>query len=192
MLSEVSKLSFLNFLLMPFFLAIIYAVAYRFRNKHYKKNHPWRKYFIPALTLKIIGAIFIGLIYSLYYKGGDTYYFYYHSQIINSALDESFTKWVNLLFHIPPMKDGDYFNYISQMEWYEDAASYTIASITAFVCVFTLNTYLPAAIIFAAISFTGSLGFIQNFCKTISAFTQVCSNCNIIYSQCIRMGFWYF
>ena len=165
MIGDVSKLSFLNFLLLPIFLAIIYAVAYRFRNKHYKKNHPWRKYFIPALTLKIFGAIFIGLIFSLYYGGGDSYQFFLHSRIINSALDESFIKWLNLLLHIPSVDNGEYLNYISQMEWYGDPASYTVASIAAFVSVFTLNTYLPAAVIFAAISFTGIWALFRTFAK---------------------------
>ncbi len=165
MISDVSKLTFLNFLLLPIVLAIIYAIAYRFRDRHYKKNHPWRKYFIPALTLKIIGAIFIGLVFSLYYGGGDTYYFFYHSQVINSAMDESFIKWVNLLFHIPPENSGEYFSYISQMEWYSDPASYTVASITAFISVFTLNTYINTAVIFAAISFTGIWALFRTFAK---------------------------
>src|SRR5260221_13143816 len=36
-----------------------------------------RRYFFPAITLKIIGAIALGLIYQFYYHGGDTYN--YHS-----------------------------------------------------------------------------------------------------------------
>ena len=165
MFSAAANLSFLDFLLLPFLLGIIYAVAYRFRNKHYKKNHPWRKYFLPALTLKIAGAIFIGLVFAYYYGGGDTYYFFYHSQVINSAMDESFVKWVNLLFHIPSSDSGEYFNYISQMEWYGDKSSYTVASIAAFISVFTLNTYLPAAVVFAAISFTGIWALFRTFAK---------------------------
>ena len=73
---------------------------------------------------------------------------FYHSQVINCAMDESFTKWLNLLLHIPSVDNGEYFSYISQMEWYGDSASYTVASIAAFISVFTLNTYLPAAVIF--------------------------------------------
>lgn len=163
--NEVSYLSPLNFLLLPFYLAIIYAVAFRFRDRHYKKNHPWRKYFIPALTLKIVGAIFIGLVYSFYYKGGDTFYYHYHSQIINSAFDESFVKWYNLLFHIPAFTDGEYYQYISQMVWYEDPATYTVAAIAAFISMFTFNTYLPATVLFAVISFTGVWALFRTFAK---------------------------
>src|SRR6476660_5860132 len=57
-----ANLSILDFVLLPFFLALIYAIAYKIRNSRYSYKHPWRKYFIPALTVKIFGAIFIGLI----------------------------------------------------------------------------------------------------------------------------------
>jgi len=67
---DYANLSILDYVLLPFFIAIIYAIAYTIRNKKYSPGHPWRKYFIPALTVKIFGAIFIGLIYAYYYKGG--------------------------------------------------------------------------------------------------------------------------
>ena len=163
MIREVSKLSMLNFVLLPIFLAFIYGFAYRFRNRHYGRSHPWRKYFIPALTVKIFGAIFIGLIYSYYYHGGDTFNYFYHSQVINSAMDESFFKWLKLLLHIPSANDGNYQQYISHMIWYNAIANYTVSSIVAFLGVFTLNTYLPTAVLFAVISFTGIWALFRTF-----------------------------
>ena len=149
------NLTILDFVLLPFFVAIVYAIAYKIRNTKYSYKHPWRKYFIPALTVKIFGAIFIGLIYAYYYKGGDTFNYFNHSRVINSSFDESFIKWINLLFHIPSKYDNNYYSYTSQMAWYSDVASYTICSITAFLGMFTFNTYLPTTILFAFISFTG-------------------------------------
>ena len=163
MLREVSKLSLLNFVLLPILLAFIYGFAYRYRNRHYGRNHPWRKYFIPALTVKIFGAIFIGLIYAYYYHGGDTFNYFYHGQVINSAIDESFVKWFKLLLHIPSATDGEYYQYISQMLWYNAIANYTVSSIVAFLSVFTLNTYLPTAVLFAVISFTGLWALFRTF-----------------------------
>lgn len=161
--TKYAALPLLNYILLPFYIALIYGIAFSVRNRLYRKNHPWRKYFIPALTVKILGAIFIGLIYSYYYKGGDTYTYFYHSQVINSAMDESFGKWFNLLFRIPDVTDGNYYIYISQMDWYADPASYTVASIAAFLSVFTLNTYLPTAVLFAALSFTGVWALFRTF-----------------------------
>lgn len=158
-----ANLSILDYALLPFYIGIVYMMAYRTRNRKYGPKHPWRKYYIPGLTVKIVGAIFIGLIYGYYYKGGDTYFYFYHGQVINSALNESFEKWINLLFHIPTSNDGNYYDYISRMDWYNDPASYTVASITAFVSLFCLNTYLPTAVLFAYISFSGIWALFRTF-----------------------------
>jgi hypothetical protein len=158
-----AHLSILDYALLPFFLGFIYLIAYRIREKSYTKKHPLRPYFIPALTIKIFGAIFIGMIYGYYYKSGDTYYFFNHGQVINSAFDESFEKWFNLILHIPEANDGKYYDYISRMEWYSDLPSYTVCSITAFISMFTLNTYMPATVLFAFISFSGVWALFKTF-----------------------------
>jgi hypothetical protein len=169
---NVAQLTVLDFALLPFYLAFVYLIAYRTRNNKYGYKHPWRKYYIPALTIKIFGAIFIGLIYGYYYKGGDTFYYFNQAQVLNSALNESFEKWVNLLFHIPSANDGNYYEYISKMEWYTDPSSYTVVSITAFFSVFTLNTYLPTAIMFAFISFSGIWALFRTFASLYPQLTR--------------------
>jgi len=153
----------LDYALLPFYLAFVYAFAYSHRNRKYPKGHPWRRYYIPGLTVKVFGAIFIGLIYAYYYKGGDTFNYFYHAMVINSSFDESFNKWVNLLFHIPDINDGSYYNYISKMEWYSDPASYTVGAITAGLSAFTFNTYLPTAVLFAFLSFSGVWALFRTF-----------------------------
>lgn len=165
-------LSILDFVLLPFFLAIVYIIAYKIRNNKYSYKHPWRKYFIPALSVKIFGAIFIGLIYAYYYKGGDTFNYFNQAQVINSSLDESFVKWMNLLFHIPSKYDNNYYNYTSQIAWYSDIASYTVCSITALLSIFTFNTYLPTTILFAFISFTGVWALFRTFSSLYPRLTR--------------------
>lgn len=169
---EKQFITLLDYAVLPFVLMIAYAVAYRFRNKHYPPQHPWRKYFIPALTVKIFGAIFIGMIYSYYYQGGDTFHFFHHARIINSAMDESFTKWVGLLLRIPEWSDPSYYTYISQMEWYQDPSSYTVAAFAAFIGFFTFNTYLPTAVIFACISFTAMWALFRTFASNYPKLIQ--------------------
>ena len=151
---------------------IIYAMAYRIRDKKYSYKHPWRKYFIPALTVKIFGAVFIGLVYAYYYKGGDTFNYFNQSQVINSSFDQSLMEWVNLLFHTPSKYDNYYYAYTSQMAWYSDSASYTVCSITAFLSIFTVNTYLPTAVLFAVISFTGIWALFRTFASLYPQFTR--------------------
>ena len=162
----------LDYVLLPFFLGIVYAIAYNFRNRKYPRDHPWRRYFIPALTVKVLGAIFIGMIYAYYYKGGDTFNYFNQAQVINSAFDESPVKWFNLLLHIPSTSNADYYNYINQLDFYRDAPSYTVTSITAFISTLTLNTYLPTAILFALISFTGIWALFRTFASIYPHLTR--------------------
>src|SRR5215469_14732997 len=138
-----ANLSILDFALLPFYLAFIYVIAYRVRERKLSKKNPLRKYYLPALSIKIFGAVFIGLIYGYYYKGGDTFYYFNQAQVLNSSFDESIFKWIKLLLHIPKADDPNYYNYITQMEWYADPSAYTVVSITAFLSAFTLHTYLP-------------------------------------------------
>ena len=60
-------ISLLDYLLLPFILAVIFVVGYFIRDNAYPAGHPWRQYFMPGLIAKIAGAIFIGLIYQYYY-----------------------------------------------------------------------------------------------------------------------------
>jgi hypothetical protein len=161
-----------DYVLLPFYLAIIYGIAYKRRNRLYPAKHPWHKYYIPALSLKIGGAIFIGLVYQYYYGGGDTAEYFRHARVINSSFDESFEKWINLLLRIPSQNNGEYYNYISQMQWYSDDASYFVASITAFLNMFTFNSYLPTTVLFAFISFSGVWALFRTFASLYPQLTK--------------------
>ncbi|MBI1343032.1 MAG: hypothetical protein GC171_08875 [Terrimonas sp.] len=144
-----------DYLLLPIFLFIVYILAAYYRNKYYPIKHPLRKYFFPAFTVKIVGAIFIGIIYQYYYKGGDTLNYWDHTVTINSSLHDSFNTWFKLITASADPYDTDVFPYTAKMYWYTSPPEYIIASIGAFIGLFTLTTYLPTSIIYAAISFIG-------------------------------------
>jgi hypothetical protein len=161
-----------DYLLLPFYVLAIYGIAYAVRNRFYPPDHPWRPYFLPGLTVKVVGAIFIGLVYRYYYGGGDTSYYFYHAQVVNSAFAESPVKWVNLMLRIPAWYDGDYIQYTSQMEWYGDKASYTVVTIAAFLSMLCFNTFLPTSVLFAAISFTGIWAMFRTFARQYPHLTR--------------------
>lgn len=165
-------ITLLDYVILPFTLAIVYGFAYRTRNKKYPSTHPWRKYYIPGLTVKVVGALFIGMIYQYYYGNGDTFSFFRHSLVINSAFDDSFIKWINLLLHLPSSTDIEYYNYTSRMFWYEAESSYTVASIAAFLSFFNFNTYLPTAVLFAYFSFSGVWALFRTFAPLYPRLTR--------------------
>jgi len=155
----------LDYVLLPFALVFVYAIAYHIRNKNYAPKHPWRKYFIAGLTIKLFGAVFNGMLHYYYYGGGDTFNFFYHSTVINSALDESLAKWFNLIFHIPAYDSIDYYRYTSLMFWYDDISSYTVGAVGSVLSLFTSNTYLPTAVLFAFISYSGTWAMFRTFAR---------------------------
>lgn len=152
-----------DFFLTPIFLIIFIALAKRHRNRRYPVGHPLRKYYLPGFYAKIGGAIFIGLIYAYYYKGGDTFNFFYHSKIINSAFTDSLGTWFKLIRRVPVDADFKLYPYVSQMYWYVDPPSYMVAVIGAIIGLFNGTHYLPTAITFAYISYTGIWAMYKTF-----------------------------
>ena len=122
----VQYLSTWDFVLAPIYLFILINIARSYRNKKYPVGHPLRSYFLTGLYLKFAGAFFIGILYEFYYEGGDTFNYFYHSQVINSSLNESLSTWFNLLLRRSPEVDPYMHNYISQMYWYVDPPAYFV------------------------------------------------------------------
>jgi hypothetical protein len=149
--------------LTPIYLIVLSAIAKRQRDKRYPVGHPLREYYIKGLYIKFFGAIFIALIYQYYYGGGDTYNYFTHSKIINSALSDSFSTWFKLVTRQSVETNPELFNYVSQMQWYGDAASYTVASIAAVLGLLNGTSYMPIALLFAFFSYTGIWAMYRTF-----------------------------
>lgn len=139
--------------LTPIYLLFIYLLALWLRRK--MADPVTKKYFLPALTAKIIGAISLGLIYQFYYGGGDTFNFFHDSAIIwRSFSEESPFTALGLIF-----ADNQYhpelYKYTSQMHFYIDPNTYHVIRLSAFFGLFAFHTYTVIAILFAFVSFTG-------------------------------------
>jgi len=150
-----------DLLVTPIWLLIIYACAFIARGR--LVNPVIRKYFIPALTVRLIGAICVGLIYQYYYNGGDTFNFFTHgSHYIWEAWKDSPEKAIKLIFakgqHYP-----DTFIYSSQIWYYRDLPSYFVVRIVAVLDLLTFHTYSATACLFASISFIGLWSMFGSF-----------------------------
>lgn len=143
-----------DFVVTPIVLFIVYILAYIIRPK--VTDHNTRRYFIPALTVKIIGAIAVGLVYQFYYGGGDTFAFHTHgSRVIWEAFHESFDKGVRLLLSNGDYSGGGYFSYASRIWYYKDPHSFFVIRVAAVFDLITFSTYSATAVLFACFSFSG-------------------------------------
>ena len=125
-----------------------------------------RKYFLPALWLKFFGAISLGIIYSFYYSGGDTFNFWNHgSKWIWEALLSQPSKGISLLFDEGGLHNTNTFEYSSKIWFYSQPSSYMIVRIAAFFDIFTYHTYSSTSLFFSVFSFSGSWAFLHALSK---------------------------
>ncbi len=165
-------ITIIDYLLLPFYLVIIYAIAIFIRNANYPPGHPWRPYFLPGLTAKILGAIGIGLIYQYYYGGGDTFNYFYHAQVLSQAFGDSMGKWFDLFFHIPKWYDGAYQDYLNFLWWYDSPSEYMVCRITSLLGMLTFTTYLPTSVLFGTLAYTGIWSMFKTFASLYPKFTK--------------------
>jgi len=152
-----------DFIVTPLLLIVVYTIAYLIR--------PWvtdsitRVYFFPAITIKIIGAIAIGLLYQFYYVGGDTFMFHTHgSRIIWNAFIDSPLVGLKLLFTDRASHEGIY-AYSSKIEFFRDSQSYNVIRISTLFDLLTFSTYSATAVLFSVFSFAGMWMFFLTFYK---------------------------
>ncbi|GAB3722851.1 hypothetical protein GCM10027594_03730 [Hymenobacter agri] len=150
--------------LAPLYLAGLYALAFAIRPA--VTNQFTRPFFLPALTLKFVGAIGLGLIYQFYYGGGDTFNYFYHAKIISAAFDKSFATGLKMLTDNGGDNDPATAQYVAQMFWHQAGSSeYLLSRIAAFLGLFCFSNYTVIALLFASISFSGMWAMYITFAK---------------------------
>lgn len=160
---EFTIIPLIDFIILPIYLAIFFAIAYKFRNTHYNKNHPWRPYFIPTLILKTLGALLISFVFTYYYPGGDTVNIFENALYINKSFDHSFSAWIDLVLHRAEQGDPRYFELWGKLYFYKDSATFAVCSITAILNLFTFNSFIITACLFAFLSFWGVWALFRAF-----------------------------
>ncbi|HKZ36881.1 MAG TPA: hypothetical protein VJ184_04460, partial [Chryseolinea sp.] len=145
----------------PITLLVVFGLAYFIRPL--VTDPITRVYFIPALTVKIFGALAVGFIYQFYYGGGDTFNYHSHgSRHIWEAFVDSPVKGIQLLTN-DGKKYTDVYRYASKILFFTDPGSYAIVKIAAVLDLITFSSYSSTAILFAVISFIGMWMFFLTF-----------------------------
>jgi hypothetical protein len=151
-----------DYLLTPVYVGLIYAIAFALRPS--VTNRYTKQYFIPALTLKVVGALALGILYHTIYAG-DTNNYFHHGEIIYKAFGNSFSAGLELLTtngtltpNIEP--------YASQMTWFGKGSNeYFVVRMAGLGAILGFNTYSVTALLFAVLSFTGMWAMYITFAK---------------------------
>jgi hypothetical protein len=145
----------------PIFILLIYGVAYAARPFFCDQEN--YRYFFPALTVKLVGALALGLLYTFYYRGGDTFNFHtIGSRIMWEAFWDSPGKWLDMFFANGQHR-GDYFQYSRQIYFFSDKPSFFIVRLAAFFDLLTMSSYAATACLFSVIGFAGGWALFLTF-----------------------------
>ncbi len=136
-----------------FFIIILVALIYRYK----LKSKILRYYFMPALLVRMLGAIFIGLIYEYYYHGGDTFNFYWNSTVIWHTFWVAPFKAIRIIFANGEAYSPDLYEYTRYIYFLNagDLSSFNVVRVGAIFSLFTFNSYIVIALFFAVLSLTG-------------------------------------
>ncbi|NVO86531.1 hypothetical protein [Hymenobacter terrestris] len=149
--------------LTPLYLALFYGLAFAVRKRF--TNALTKKYFIPALSVKFLGAISLGAIYQFYYGGGDTFNYFNESKVIHQAFFESPSIGINLLSTANGIAEGPTAKYAAQMHWFSSETEYFVVKVCGFLGLFCFHTYSVIALMFALISFSGMWALYNTFLR---------------------------
>ena len=143
-----------DLLVTPIVILLVFMGAYLIRP--YVTNSLTRKYYFPALLVKITGALAVGFIYQFYYGGGDTFGYHTHgSQWIWKAIMDSPLEGLKLLFMGGKVHFPETYQYSSQIWYFRDGASFSVIRVAAFFDILTGGTYAGTAVLFATFAFSG-------------------------------------
>jgi len=138
----------------PLTIILVYGIALWIRPR--VTDSITRKYFLPALTVRIIGALAVGFLYQFYYGGGDTFNFHTRGSrhIWEAFMDSPVLGWKMLT------ANGDYvpgiYKYASNIPFFKDPSSYFVIRVAGFFDLITWSSYSATAVLFAVVSFCGA------------------------------------
>ncbi|QOI97183.1 MAG: hypothetical protein HRU69_06620 [Flammeovirgaceae bacterium] len=151
----------------PIVIILVYVAAYFIRPS--VTDAVTRKYFFPALTLRIFSAIALGFLYQFYYDGGDTFNFHTHgSRVIWEAfMESSVLGWKLLTSTGEPIRGA--YDYVSSIIFYTDPSSFFIVRIATLFDLLTFSSYTGTAVLFAVVSFSGAWSLFTVFYRETPA-----------------------
>ncbi|MCS6917665.1 MAG: hypothetical protein RMK52_07650 [Chitinophagales bacterium] len=144
----------MDFVLLPIYLFFLLLFAVLYRNIKYR-NTTVKQYFMPGLLVKIFGALLLMVIYGFYYKGGDTFYYFYDSKAFNNAIGQSLKSFFDLLFLPAGKITLATYEHTRWLTFFRDTSTWTADKVYGVLSVLSFHSYPVMSILMAFLSFTG-------------------------------------
>ncbi|MBI4929243.1 MAG: hypothetical protein HY841_00655 [Bacteroidetes bacterium] len=162
-----SIITYLDWLLAPFYILVIYVIASIIKKRGIKKN-PIYKYFLWGLYAKIGGAIGLCLIYTYYYEGGgDTLNYNDDSSALLKLLFYSPVDFFNAWLLPFSKETPSYFtNETGYLIFWNDSNAFMVDRLLVPIKLLSFDSYLVSSVLMAVVSFTGVWKLYEVFCDS--------------------------
>ena len=148
-------LSFVDLVLTPIFLFMLFVIARLIQRRRIDK-FPEYKYFLSALTAKMVGAIGLCLVYTLYYRGGDTTQYFSDAIMVNKLFFKHPAHGLDVIINGLSADKLSYFDpEIGYPAYWRGTSTSLVVQFVTIFSFFGLRAYIPTSIIIAWISFLG-------------------------------------
>ena len=152
-----SGISIFEIAILPIYLGLIYFFAFAIKSRRIKEDKSY-EYFTKGLIAKIIGGIAVCLVYTYYYKGGDTINFFKGCKAMNNLIYYNFNTFIEILGG-----DLSWTNYSSftadtgypPTYMYKDPHTFTVIRYTSPLMLICFNSFLITTVILSSISYLG-------------------------------------
>jgi hypothetical protein len=152
---EVYTYTLVDFLYAPFLLFFIFYFAKSIRDKRIAAE-PEFKYFLPAIIVKILGAITVVIVYTLYYKGGDTNYYFNDGRGLVRLLFKRPDYFGDILINGVDYSKFYYFDEeTGYPTYYRSSQTYFVVRLTWPFVMLGLQSFICTCILLAIVSFGG-------------------------------------
>jgi hypothetical protein len=141
-----------EYLLFPIYV-FLFLVATRILVEIFYKDQTMQKYIYYGLSLKIIGGLFVTLIFNFYYQGGDIGTYYNEGRIMANLIFEHPESILRIFFYSPAGNDTQLKNLFLNLNYINAYDTLIVLKITAFINLFSFNSYLVTTFFYSFISF---------------------------------------
>jgi len=148
--------SLVDLTMIGFYLVLMFLVANHIRSRKIGQN-PVYKFYTWGLLAKVVGALAMGLVYTLYYDGGDTTAYYVSSEVLVNLLFREPMAFLRIVFGD---KSAEVFSFFTAetgwpMYWGKPE-SFIVVQLTWPFTILSFGNYFTATILFAWFFYGGT------------------------------------
>ncbi|NBV13790.1 MAG: hypothetical protein EBS07_06950 [Sphingobacteriia bacterium] len=155
-----------DFWLTPLWAIILVAMAMYIAKAYYPKDSYLQKWFLMALTFRMIFGIIIGLLYNYYYGYGDTLRYYFAGKVIaDQIFTDPITAW-HLLWDSQQELPADLKEAALLVPfWKLRGSALFLGRFSTLINLLTFHSYYAGTLLFSAFSFSGMWVLFRAFVK---------------------------